>query len=63
MLLEMFQELQKKFQPFKKLLEVVNKFQPKVFILNMKNFELKLPHLDKKIFSIFLDHTIVDFKI
>ena len=40
MLLETFQELQKKFQPFKQLLEVVNEFQLKVFILNMKNFEI-----------------------
>ncbi len=43
---EMCLELQKKFQPYKKPPSVVNKFQPKVFILNKKYFKYTLPYLD-----------------
>ena len=46
MLQEMCLELQKKFQPYKKLLSVVNKSQPKVFILNKKYFKVNLLYLD-----------------
>ena len=63
MLQETFQELQKKFQHFKKLLIVVNKFQPKVHILNSKLIQLASPYIDliKKNLK-FLNYTLIDFK-